>query len=107
MRKLAAMVAIAATIGSTTSHRAVGADTHRIVMEDVAFSPADLKIRVGDVAEWVNRDIVAHTATAKDGSWDVDLAPGRTMRVTLGRAGTFDYDCRYHPNMTGRIVVEP
>jgi plastocyanin len=28
-------------------------------------------------------------------------------RVTLEHAGEVDYFCRFHPNMTGQIVVAP
>jgi len=32
----------------------------------------------GDTIEWVNNDFVAHTATARDGAWDVMPPPSRT-----------------------------
>src|SRR5205814_9414756 len=79
----------------------------RITLENVGFGPAPGDARVGDVLEWTNKDIVAHTATARDRSFDVDLPPGKTVRVPLKHAGSVKFYCRYHPNMTGEITVAP
>ena len=54
---------------------------------------------------WENHDIFQHSATAKDGAFDVELPPGGKASVTLTRAGLVEYYCRYHPGMTGRIQV--
>jgi len=69
----------------------------------IAFVPAAVKAQVGDVVEWTNKDFVAHTATARNGAWDVNLPVGKSGRITLRKAGTIDYHCRAHPNMTGKI----
>jgi plastocyanin len=50
---------------------------------------------------------VAHTATAKDKSWDVNVLPEKNGRMVMKAPGRFDYICRYHPNMTGEVIVEP
>ena len=81
--------------------------THRVEMKDVAFAPARVTVHAGDSAAWDNRDIVAHTATSEGGGFDVDISAGGKGSAVMTRPGTFDYVCRYHPNMTGRIVVEP
>ena len=43
----------------------------QIRMAQVAYAPAQVSAHVGDTIEWVNEDIVAHTATARNGAWDV------------------------------------
>jgi len=78
-----------------------------VLMKGIGYTPQQVTIHVGDTLEWANQDIVAHTATAKDKSWDVNVLPGRSGRVVMKSAGTFSYICRYHPNMTGEIDVEP
>lgn len=82
------------------------AATIRVEIDRVAYAPAAISAKVGDTVEWVNKDILAHTATAK-GKWDVTIAPNKTGRVTLKEAGEIDYYCRFHPNMRGRIAVAP
>lgn len=85
----------------------VNAETIQIVMDKVAFSPAEISAKVGDTIEWINRDILAHTATARNGDWNVVIAPKKTERLILKKAGAVDYYCRFHPNMTGRITIAP
>jgi plastocyanin len=79
--------------------------THTIEMRDMAFGPAPEGLRVGDTIEWVNADMFQHTATAKDGSFDVDLAPKARGRTVLKTAGSIAFYCRYHPGMQGVLAV--
>jgi plastocyanin len=81
------------------------ADSVTIRISQLAFGPQQIAVHVGDTIQWVNADFVAHTATARNGAFDVTLAPNATKSVVLSAAGTFDYYCRFHPNMTGRITV--
>ena len=81
------------------------AETIRVNVDKLAFTPAEISARVGDTIEWVNADFLAHTATARSKEWDVMILPNKTGRVTLKRAGSIDYYCRFHPNMSGRISV--
>lgn len=80
------------------------AETIRVTIEKLVFSPAEISAAVGDVIEWQNKDVMAHTATAKDG-FDVVIAPKNTATVTVTKAGVFDYYCRFHPNMKARLQV--
>jgi plastocyanin len=41
------------------------AATIQISMENLVISPAEASARVGDTVELINKDIFAHTATAK------------------------------------------
>ena len=81
------------------------ADTIQVKMEKLGFVPAEITAHVGDTIEWVNSDFVAHTATARDGSWDVLIPVNAKKTVVLKTEGTVDYYCKFHPNMTGRILV--
>lgn len=85
-----------------------GARTHRVTIEKFAFVPGILTVRAGDTIEWLNTDLVPHTATAKDRSWDSgSLSKNAVGAVKLASPGTIEYLCRFHPHMTGMIVVEP
>jgi plastocyanin len=77
----------------------------QIKIENLAFAPAQVSAQVGDTIEWTNADFVAHSATARDGAWDFMLSPHAKRSVVLKTAGTIDYYCRLHPNMTGKIMV--
>jgi plastocyanin len=108
------MVARIVVAGSLTAGILVSGGTalpagtvQRILIKSAAFAPEEARVHVGDVVEWENQDIVAHTATATEKSWNINLLPGKRGQTTMQAAGTFSYICRYHPNMTGKIIVEP
>ena len=84
-----------------------GPRVHRIGIDKLAFGPAPGGMHVNDIVEWTNSDILRHTATATDGSFDIDLPAGATGRTILKRAGGVTYVCRYHPGMKGRLEVAP
>ncbi|MCS3898687.1 plastocyanin [Bradyrhizobium japonicum USDA 38] len=83
------------------------AATIQITMENLVVSPAETSAKVGDTIEWINKDVFAHTATAKNGDFDVMLPPKKSATSVLKKAGTVDYYCRYHPNMKATLKVVP
>lgn len=85
----------------------VRAATIEITMDNLVISPAELSAKVGDTVEWINKDVFAHTATAKNGDFDVTLPPKKSAIFVLKKAGTVDYYCRYHPNMKATLKIEP
>jgi len=84
---------------------AAGSTVHVIRIADMAFGPVPSGIRVGDTIEWVNADLFEHTATARDHSFDLDLKPGAKAHIVAGAVGEIAFYCRYHPGMTGRLLV--
>ena len=84
-----------------------GAATIQISMEDLVISPAEASAKVGDTIEWINKDIFAHTATARNGDWDVTIPPKKTVTSVLKKAGTVEYYCRFHPNMKATLTNAP
>lgn len=86
---------------------AVRAETIRITMDKLTYLPAEITAAVGDTIEWVNRDILDHTATARNGDWNVKIAAGEVKQMRLERVGAVDYYCIYHPNMMGRVLIKP
>ena len=80
---------------------------HVVEIKDFEFVPRVLHVRVGDTVRWVNRDIVPHTATAKNKSWDTkNLARGEVKTIVVTHDMARDYYCRFHPMMLGRLVIE-
>ncbi|MBZ9694519.1 MULTISPECIES: cupredoxin family copper-binding protein [unclassified Mesorhizobium] len=82
------------------------AATIQVTVDKLVFSPASVDAKVGDTIEWVNKDVIAHTATVK-GGWEVIIPPKKSASMTLKTAQTVDYFCRFHPNMKGRLLVAP
>src|SRR5205807_2362695 len=71
------------------------ATTIQVTIDKLVFSPATVEAKVGDTIEWVNKDVVAHTATVK-GGWEVMIPPKKSASLTLKAAGAVDYFCRFH-----------
>lgn len=83
------------------------AATIEITMENLVISPAEISAKVGDTIQWVNKDVFAHTATAKNGDFEVMLPPKKSAASVLKKAGTVEYYCRYHPNMKATLKIAP
>jgi plastocyanin len=85
----------------------VAAGVVRIDASGIAFVPARVSAKVGDTVEWTNKDFVVHSATARNGDWDLNLPVHKTGQTVLKKAGKIAYYCRLHPNMTGEIDISP
>jgi plastocyanin len=76
-----------------------------VVIADLEFKPSIVTVRTGDTVTWINKDIVEHTATSRDGVFDVAAPKSRPAHWRAQKVGEFSYYCRLHPNMTGTIRV--
>ena len=97
-------IVAALVLGASISAHAA---TIQITMENLVISPAETSAKVGDTIEWINKDIFAHTTTARNGDWDVTIPPKKTVTLVLKKAGTLEYYCRFHPNMKATLTVAP
>lgn len=75
------------------------------------FQPKDITVKVGTKIIWTNGDDIEHSVTAgapgketktfdsgffkKDGTWE----------MTFSQAGTFEFFCKRHPSMKGKVIV--
>jgi plastocyanin len=83
-----------------------GAQTARVSIAYISYSPAQVDVLTGDTVVWSNDSSREHTATADDGSWDSGHIPrGMTFTHTFTAAGTWAYHCTIHTVMHGEIDV--
>ena len=104
-RLIASQALAALLLALPASPAGAQANVHTVVIDKMVFGPPPAGVRVGDVVVWVNKDMFKHTATARDDSFDVDIAAGASARTVVRRAGTLRYFCRYHPGMIGQMMV--
>jgi plastocyanin len=97
-------IVLALALGSSVSAHAA---TIQITMDNLVISPAEATAKVGDTVELINKDIFAHTATARNGDFDVTMPPKKTVTYVLKKAGKVEYYCRFHPNMKAVLNVAP
>ena len=108
-RNLPVVAVVLATIGITSlMSESTFADekpqTHTVIISEFEFSPAVLEVEAGDTVIWVNQDIVPHTATARDGSWDTGFIDSNESKQVLVQANqTLSYHCLYHPGMKAQL----
>jgi plastocyanin len=75
-------------------------------MNTAGFHPPELQLAVGDTVIWANHDLVPHTSTASDSSWDTGAVnPDQEGRFVPKHPGTFQYSCTFHPVMRGKLIV--
>ena len=102
-RHLAAVALLSLATIAVPAHAA----TIQIVMENLVILPAETSVKTGDTIEWINKDVFAHTATARNGDFDVMMPPKQTVTSVVKKAGTVEYYCRFHPNMKAVLKIEP
>ncbi|MER5174629.1 MAG: multicopper oxidase domain-containing protein [Candidatus Nitrosocosmicus sp.] len=86
-------------------------------LNDKAYSPNPLKIKVGSTITWINKDNTIHTVSSgKPNSPDAGqlfdsgltslIMPSKSFSHKFTNPGEFSYFCKLHPNMVGTIEVE-
>lgn len=96
---------VAALLAATPVGALAAPTTHTVVIDKMKFGPVPAKVHVGDTILWVNKDMFQHTATARDGSFNIDLPAGKSGKTIVKHAGTIAFYCKYHPGMTGKLIV--
>ncbi len=73
---------------------------------DFSFSQADITVAPGTTVTWTNTGVAPHTVSGlpeESGTLDT----GQSFSFTFNDAGTFDYQCAFHPQMVGQVIVDP
>lgn len=78
-----------------------------VSIQNFAFVPDTVTIKVGQSITWTNKDSAPHTATELNSGFDSGTinASGGTFTRTFGAAGTFTYHCLVHPMMKNAVVI--
>jgi plastocyanin len=102
---IAAALALAAA--AACGGRAEAPRTHAVRISGFVFQPAELAVSPGDTVVFTNADLVPHTATAADSSWNSgEIARDATWRLVVPESGIAEYTCLYHPTMKARLTSQ-
>ena len=99
--------AMAAVVFGATPVSAAG-EEHVVTMEGMEYAPAEVEARVGDTIRFVNDDTLEHNVFVPTVGFGLDLGkqePGAERTMTPGKAGFFDVECVFHPNMLTKVIV--
>ncbi len=79
--------------------------TH-LAMQNFAYQPAHIQVRVGTTVTWTNQDNVPHSVTFKNGMKDSGLlSQGQSFSYTFNTPDTYQYYCTVHPYMVATVTV--
>jgi plastocyanin len=77
-----------------------------VTVANMAFSPAKVRVGMGETVTWSFQDAVSHTSTSDEGFWDTGAASGGASRsIRFPSAGAFSYHCSFHSMMVGKVTV--
>jgi len=100
-----ALAAAAALCFASAAAHAKGT-VHTVVIQGLQNAPASITVKRGDTVVWVNKDPFPHTVTSRGNFDSKDIPPDGKWKYVARKAGTYDYICKYHPNMKGSVKVE-
>ena len=80
--------------------------TKEILIQGNAYSPATLTVNAGTTVTWTNKDAVDHTVTSDTKLFDSgNISSNGTFSYKFSTAGTYNYHCTIHQEMTGTVIV--
>jgi plastocyanin len=79
---------------------------HTVVIRQMKFEPAELKLHKGDTVLWINKDITEHDITEEVGKkWSSSKIPVNKSWYKVVKESA-DYFCSIHVVMKGKLLVE-
>jgi plastocyanin len=106
LRRLPLFAASAGALLLAISPAAAAPRTYVVTIDKLKFGAVPAELHKGDAILWVNRDILRHSATAVNHSFDIDLPAGAKAKMVLKSSGSIPFVCRYHPGMRGVLRVQ-
>lgn len=78
-----------------------------IKMQNIAFDPKAVTVKVGQKVTWTNDDSVDHNVTSQSGETikSQNFGKGATFSFTPTKAGAIKYVCTLHPGMDATLTV--
>jgi plastocyanin len=83
------------------------AENPMVKIDDFAFCPPSLTVKIQAAVTWLHKDDIPHTVVSKMRVFKSNaLDTDDSFSFTYNEAGTYEYFCSLHPHMTGTIVVQ-
>jgi plastocyanin len=96
-----------ASSSDTTASSDAGSGGGDATLDVTSFNYTDVSAPAGGTLEVINESGGAHTVTADDGEFDVELPDGETVEVPVpSEPGSYGFHCEIHPSMTATLTAE-
>jgi len=101
------LLSVASCTGPAAASAGPVATDHVDLPRSYLFSPADIAVPVGTTVTWANSDQFTHSVRLIESDHMVGIMkPGDSVSFTFATAGTYRYECTFHPqNMKGTVTV--
>jgi plastocyanin len=78
-----------------------------IVIQKMAFTPAQITISTGTMVRWFNKDTVTHSVAfpPADKIDSIAISPGQIFTVRFDHPGVYNYSDSIYPGMQGAVIV--
>ena len=74
---------------------------------DFKFDPKVVNVKVGTKVTWTQQDTAQHDVVEMKSIFkSAIMNKGQSYSYTFNTAGTFNYICSIHPDMTAQVVVK-
>jgi plastocyanin len=108
MAMFCAMTSSPARAVASTSDAAGGASGMEVKIDNFAFNPAVITVKVGAQVTWINKDDIPHTVDSSEGKFkSAALDTDQKFEFKFSEPGEYPFFCRMHPKMTGKVIVQP
>jgi len=94
-------------LSGCTQQKSSSGNTNTITIQNFAFNPPTLTIKVGENVTWTNEDSASHQVKEDNGLFlSSVLGNGQSFTYTFTTVGTYNYTCNIHSSMHGKVIVE-
>lgn len=101
LRAASGMVQAASAEASTGS-------ATEVKIDNFAFTPGVVTVKVGTEVVWINHDDIPHTVDSTQGKFkSAALDTDDKFQFRFTEPGEYPFYCRMHPKMTGKVIVQP
>jgi plastocyanin len=101
------LLSVATCAGSAPVGAEPATTDHVDLPQSYVFRPTDIVVKTGTTVTWKNSDNFTHNVHLIDGDRTVGtMKPGESVSFAFVTAGTYRYECTFHPqNMRGTVTV--
>jgi plastocyanin len=79
-----------------------------VAITNFMYEPQEIQVTPGTKVTWTNKDSAVHTVQDLSDlniRTSPDLLEGYTFSITYKEPGSYPYNCKLHPYMTGTVKV--
>jgi plastocyanin len=78
-----------------------------VIIQKMAFNPAQITVSAGSIVRWVNKDTVTHSVLfpASTHISMFALSPGQAFSQRFSTPGMYNYTCSIYSSMQGTVIV--